>query len=75
MRTNRSKLMLLPLIPALAFGIVEVASKISMLTSAPDPTPVVVVEVPVKRIVIEQPPAPPAPPTPEPECRGCVTST
>ncbi len=68
MRTTRSKLMLLPLIPALAFGVVEVASKISMLTSSP--TPVVIVEVPVKpiipvkRIVIEPPPAPL--PSPEP---------
>ncbi len=74
-----SKLLLLPLIPALAFGIVEVASKIEIankITLAPTAVapiaPVAIVEhaapAPVK--TIEEPPAP----VREPECRGCATS-
>ncbi len=54
-----SKLLLLPLVPALAFGVVEVASRIS--------TPLVVIEqpTPVKRVIKPVP-------APEPECRGCT---
>ncbi len=67
-----SRLLLVPL----AFGIVEVAIQISTPTSTTPVVvmaPVVVIEesVPVKRIVVEQPPALPL----EPECRGCVRST
>lgn len=70
-----SKLFLLPLVPALAFGIVEVASRISMPSTPVAAPAVVVVEhsPPVKRIIVEPPPPPSLPP--EPECRGCVTST
>jgi hypothetical protein len=76
-----SKLLLLPLVPALAFGMVEVASRISMPSvahapiSAPAIAPhVVVIErtAPVAPVVIETPPPAPAP---EPPCsHGCATS-
>ncbi len=75
-----SRLFLLPLVPALAFGIVEVASRISMPTAAPTPTTikapaVVIIEhaapvAPIAPVVIEEPPAPVL----QPECRGCATS-
>lgn len=70
------KLLLLPLVPALAFGIVEVANRISMPAAAPTTSaqPAVIVEhvapAPVKKILIPEPPAPVL----EPECRGCATS-
>jgi hypothetical protein len=68
-----SKLLLLPLVPALAFGIVEVASRISMPTPTAAPTVVVIDRpAPVTRVIepIEPPPAPP----PEPACRGCTAA-
>ena len=64
-----SKLLLLPLIPALAFGIVEVATRIAMPTSAPTalapvskPNVVVIEHVapaPILRHVAPLPPPPP----------------
>lgn len=73
-----SKLLLLPLIPALAFGIVEIASKIEIATQislAPTATPIAPVATvphvaPAQVKTIEEPPAPVL----EPECRGCATS-
>ncbi len=70
-----SKLLLLPLIPALAFGIVEIASRISM----PAPS-VVVIEPATPKVVIVEETAPAKvviePPilVLEPECRGCTLS-
>ena len=66
-----SKLLLLPLIPALAFGIVEVASRIALPTSAPTtlapiskPSVVVIEHVaPAPIIRHVAPPTPPEPPT------------
>lgn len=60
-----SKLLLLPLIPALAFGIVELANHVSIPTAT-----ITVLEqpAPVKRVI--EAPVPP----PEPECRGCTLS-
>ncbi len=68
------KLLLLPLVPALAFGSVEVASRISLPTHAPAP-----ISAP-NVVVIEHPPAPilrhvtPAPPAPPPPCIDCTVS-
>lgn len=47
-----SKLLLLPLVPALAFSIVEVASR---------PVPKVARPMEIKRVLVTTPPAPPLP--------------
>ncbi len=73
-----SKLLFLPLVPALAFGIVEVASRISVPVSAPTPTHQRVVIQPVVPAPIVEfhvtPPAPPAPPVPPPPCIDCTAT-
>lgn len=74
-----SKLLLLPLVPALAFGIVEVASRISMPTSAPAPISQHVPTSQPNVVVIERvAPAPlvkhVAPPQPPPPCIDCTAT-
>ena len=65
-----SKLFMLPLIPALAFGIVEIAARISRpVDDLRNPVAPVIehAEAAPVKFVIEPPPV-----ALEPECRGCT---